>query len=318
MPSTYRVAIGVVTARVQSYAWIVLLPAAAECTASVWFPSISYDRLDLQLAALNISGALFEGFFAAWENGVVVPNGPMGKMLAFISDDVRGSFLSTYTSWAGMVGFAAALAHSEQSLVAGGAYMVGCVLCGFIAHALGQRIAVLLFARKGTAVSVKPNQPNLPSSALQSVLLVALISYIVGTYILVLADIQDFEDADAIAPTSGMPALLAFFDEPHRRLLVMRPRSFPRPSSSWNAYKLAAMMHSCAICRPFCTAVKRCAGCDLMFDRGRSFGQYSGQHCGCLVSQRPGVNRCTDRNACVQRSLRAVGCFSERSHTAPP
>jgi hypothetical protein len=237
MTSTYRAAVGVVATRVHSYAWIVLLPAAAECTASVWFPPISYDRLDLQLAALNISGALFEGFFAAWESGLVVPNGSIGKLLAFISDDMRGSFLSTYTSWAGMVGFAAALAHSEQSLVAGGVYMVACVLCGFVAHALGQRIAVLLFARKGNAVSAKPNLPN---STSQSLLMGALISYIVGTYMLVLADIADFEDADAVGPTSGMPALLAFFDAPHRRLLVMHPPNLPIPSLSSNASTLCS------------------------------------------------------------------------------
>ena len=48
--SSYRAAVGVVATRVHSYLWIFLLPAAAECTASVWFPSISYGRLDLQLA----------------------------------------------------------------------------------------------------------------------------------------------------------------------------------------------------------------------------------------------------------------------------
>ena len=36
----------------------------------------------LQLAVLNVSGALFEGFFAAWERGDAVANGPGGELLA--------------------------------------------------------------------------------------------------------------------------------------------------------------------------------------------------------------------------------------------
>ena len=213
--SSYRAAVGVVATRVHSYLWIFLLPAAAECTASVWFPSISYGRLDLQLAVLNVSGALLEGFFAAWEAGTAVPSGPISELLAFIADDMRGSFLSTYTSWAGMVGFAAALTHSEQSLSAGVAYMAACVLCAFFAHALGQRAAEALFA--GTK---KKSKSNLGGTVPQNLLMGALISYIVGTYMLVLTDIADFEDSDAVGPSSGLPALLAFFDAPHRRLLV--------------------------------------------------------------------------------------------------
>ena len=116
--SSYRAGLGLVNARLHSYAWIILLPAAAECTASVYYPSISLGGLDLQLAVLNVSGALLEGFFAAWESGAAVATGPLGDLFAFTADDVRGSFLSTYTSWAGMVGFAASLAQAIQRLMA--------------------------------------------------------------------------------------------------------------------------------------------------------------------------------------------------------
>ena len=54
--SSYRAGLGLVNARLHSYAWIILLPAAAECTASVYYPSISLGGLDLQLAVLNVSG----------------------------------------------------------------------------------------------------------------------------------------------------------------------------------------------------------------------------------------------------------------------
>ena len=131
--SSYRAGLGLVNARLHSYAWIILLPAAAECTASVYYPSISLGGLDLQLAVLNVSGALLEGFFAAWESGAAVATGPLGDLFAFTADDVRGSFLSTYTSWAGMVGFAASLAHGNESVADGLLYMLGCIICGMIA-----------------------------------------------------------------------------------------------------------------------------------------------------------------------------------------
>ena len=150
--SSYRAAVGLVTARAKSYVWVILLPAAAECTASVWFPDLSYGGLDLQLAALNISGALMEGFFAAWESGTAVARGPIGDVCSWIADDMRGSFLSTYTSWAGMVGFAAAITHNYGSLWVGFAYMIGCIICGFFAHGLGSTVATMLFPKgSGTA-----------------------------------------------------------------------------------------------------------------------------------------------------------------------
>ena len=176
MGSSYRTSVGFVAERVTSYVWIIVLPAAAECTANVWFPSITFGALDLQLAALNVSGALIEGFFTAFENGTAIAKGPIGDMLAWIADDFRGSFLSTYTSWAGMVGFAAALAHSSGTISSGFLYMFCCVLCGFIAHGLGHLVAATAF---GSGMDARP-KVAFGVSIGHHVLLGAIISYIIG------------------------------------------------------------------------------------------------------------------------------------------
>ena len=56
MSTSYRTGIGLIEERAHSYIWIILLPAAAECVANVWYPSLSLMGIDMQLAALNISG----------------------------------------------------------------------------------------------------------------------------------------------------------------------------------------------------------------------------------------------------------------------
>jgi hypothetical protein len=69
-----------------------------------------------QLAVLNIiTGSFFDGYFIAWESGGdVKPSGPFTGMCEQIADDMRAFLFSTYTSWAGMVGFAAVMAHDQQ------------------------------------------------------------------------------------------------------------------------------------------------------------------------------------------------------------
>ena len=218
--SSYRAATGLFVSRVHSLIWVVLLPAAAECVASVWFPSISLRGLDLQLAVLNVSGALFEGFFTAWEHGAAVANGPIGDMLSFIADDMRGSFLSTYTSWAGMVGFAAALTHSHGALLPGLAYMLCCVQLGFVAHAIGYTTATFIFGAKRPAGKAS-QRPAFDTSLLHHALIAALIAFIGATYTLVRTDIAEYNDSDLRGDnTSQLPALFAFLDAEHNRLVV--------------------------------------------------------------------------------------------------
>ena len=229
-PSSYRSAIGVVVHRVRSLAWIVLLPAAAECTASVWFPSVSLYGLDLQLALLNVTGALMEGFFAAWEGGAAVATGPVGRALEYLSTDMRGSFLSTYTSWAGMIGFAAALSHESGSLSSGLLYMFGCVACGVVAHAIGRAAAVFIFSAKHAtgSYSAPSARETLGTTAvvcfgetpLHAALLFAVVAYIASTYVAVATGYEDFHDADVDADLDNLPALLAFLESDKNRLLV--------------------------------------------------------------------------------------------------
>jgi len=221
--SSYRAGVGLVVERVNSYAWVLLLPAAAECTASVWFPQVTFGGIDMQLAALNVTGALMEGFFAAWESGRAVANGPVGRALEFLADDVRGSFLSTYTSWAGMVGFAAALAHEQQSLSAGILYTGACVASGFVAHGLGNALAVGIFSDPPASDAVGLAARSFRGGTTHNALLGAIMAYIAYTYLLVRTGLEDFEDSDQIDVRDDgqlLPALIAFLDYPSNRLLV--------------------------------------------------------------------------------------------------
>ena len=89
----------------ESLAWALLLPAAAECTASVWFPEVALRGVDVQLAALNLFGAFLEGVFFEVEASpdAFRRAGLLGAVLATVAADTRSFFLSALTSWAGMV-----------------------------------------------------------------------------------------------------------------------------------------------------------------------------------------------------------------------
>lgn len=128
--STYRT-------RAQSLLCIILLPTAATVTTDVWFQSAilsSAFGYDLVLAFTNVSGAFFDGFLSAWETGRAVPSGARTEALHLLSDDMRALFLSTYTSWAGLVSVAASLAHAKSSVSVGIVYMLLSIICAFVAH----------------------------------------------------------------------------------------------------------------------------------------------------------------------------------------
>ena len=125
--------------------WLILLPAAATVTTDVWFQTAilsSAIGYDFVLAFANVSGAFLDGFFSEWESGgTAMPNGSKTEALHLISEDMRASFLSTYTSWAGMVGVAASIAHSRSSFLIGFGYIIVSILCAFIAVQLGSDCA---------------------------------------------------------------------------------------------------------------------------------------------------------------------------------
>ena len=123
--------------RAQYLLSILLLPAAATVTTDVWFQSATVSSAfgyDLVLAVTNVSGAFLDGFFAAWEYGVAVPSGAKTEALHMIADDMRAFYLSTYTSWAGMVSVAASLAHARSSPLVGIVYILLSILCAFVSH----------------------------------------------------------------------------------------------------------------------------------------------------------------------------------------
>jgi len=142
-------------ARTRSVVSAALFPAAATVTTDVWYQiafisspssSSSFFRLpavgyDVVLALTNVSGAFLDGFFQAWETGVAVPVGAGTEALRVSATDVRAYYISTYTSWAGMVGVAASLANARSSASLGAAYIVVSTLLAFVAHGLGSDFA---------------------------------------------------------------------------------------------------------------------------------------------------------------------------------
>ena len=146
--STYRT-------RAQSLLFIILLPIAATVTTDVWFQSAIFSSAfgyDLVLAFTNVSGAFFDGFLSAWESGSAVPSGAKTEALNLLADDVRAFYLSTYTSWAGLVGVAASLAHAKSSISIGIIYIIMSLVCAFVAH--GEFL--YFFQLKSTYVHISP------------------------------------------------------------------------------------------------------------------------------------------------------------------
>lgn len=126
--------------RTQTFLCATVLPAAATVTTDVWFESailLSSFGYELVLAITNVSGAFLDGFFLAWEDGSAVPNGAGTEALHLIAHDMRTFYLSTYTSWSGMVGVAASLAHAKASVLIGLGYIPLSILCAFVAHGKG-------------------------------------------------------------------------------------------------------------------------------------------------------------------------------------
>jgi hypothetical protein len=156
--------ISIYRTRAQPLLCILILPAAATVTTDVWLQTdliSSSFGYDIVLAITNVSGAFFDGFFSAWESGlgkhmffnqnayymwhtfieqnvrnqnIAVPSGAKTEALHLIADDMRAFGLSTYTSWAGMVGVAAAMAHARFSALVGIMYILLTIVCAFVAH----------------------------------------------------------------------------------------------------------------------------------------------------------------------------------------
>ena len=164
--------------------WAVLLPAAATCTTDVWFQTAilsSTIGYDFVLAFANVSGAFLDGFFAEWEAGGVVPNGSKSEALHLISSDMRTTFLSTYTSWAGMVGVAASIAHSRSSFLIGFGYIIVSILCAFVAVQLGSDFAK--FISSSAPITNTSYQFAKKAQYLLHRLMAVLILYIIASYI---------------------------------------------------------------------------------------------------------------------------------------
>ena len=135
----------------EKLAWTLVMPALAECVASVWLEDdwFMLRTHDVKLVFLNASGALLEGLFSAWEGGrALPPRGTLGKVLLSLADPMRGGFIAAYTSWAGMVSFAATQGES----------FVGCLIYLAVTSVVG-----LLAYGVGGAMMVSTSRPGWPA-----------------------------------------------------------------------------------------------------------------------------------------------------------
>lgn len=194
-PSGYRTDLGILKERDKSnsVAWWFVLPAAAVVTTDVWFT----ENETFQLIMLNITGAMMEGFFATWESGNIAAHSVSTAVIENLADNFRAFFLSTYTSWAGMIGFAATIANTKGSIAWGLLYMIASIILGFLAHGIGGSIAKVMSKN----YSSKGSKPHLQSRArvFTKAVLFVLTFYIFVSYALVLAHVRDFTDAFASA-----------------------------------------------------------------------------------------------------------------------
>jgi len=193
--SEYRTNLGILRKRKDglSIVWWFLLPAAAVTTTDVWFT----EDKNLQLIFLNITGAMMDGFFATWESKTIVPHSPITALIKRLADVIRAFFLSTYTSWAGMVTFAATLSYQRGSIGWGVLYIIVSVVLGFLAHGVGSSIAKIV-SKQHKEIRTKPILETQVQLLLYAVLVLLMI-YITITYALVVTDVRDFSDAFASA-----------------------------------------------------------------------------------------------------------------------
>lgn len=176
-----------------SLLWWLVWPAAAVITTDVWWFFNMTENENLHLLSLNVAGAMMEGFFATWESGTIIPHSTYTALMERLADNVRAFFLSTFTSWAGMVGFATTIAYKHGSIVWGLLYMILSVSLGFLAHGLGGSIAKFISNReKPTTVLFQRRVRSLAGTVL-----IALIIYIVLSYALVVAHVRKLSDVFA-------------------------------------------------------------------------------------------------------------------------
>jgi len=196
--------------KAEDLAWIIALPAAAECIASVWLPEMEMGGYDVKTIFLNVSGAALEGFFAALNDGVVL-RGALGSSIASLASAVRGSFLAAYTSWAGMVYYSGVIAKMQGSVLAGIAYLMLSVSMGMVAFFMGSKLATALGHSGAPATMASIQRARVG-------LLGGMAAFIAASYASVRADLTGFDDKSGVS--SELPSLLSFLDEEENRLLV--------------------------------------------------------------------------------------------------
>jgi len=194
--SDHRASLGIFQERRAgiSILWWFLLPAAAVMTTDVWFT----ENKHLQLISLNVTGAMMDGFFAIWESKTFDSHSPITTLMHRLADVIRAFFLSTYTSWAGMVTFAATLSTRKGSIGWGFWYIIVSVVLGFLANGIGSSIAKKIAKQHKERRTTKIKLESQVQFLIHTVL-VLLTIYIIITYALVVTHVRDFSDVFASA-----------------------------------------------------------------------------------------------------------------------
>ena len=167
----------------EKLAWTLVMPAFAECVASVWLQDgwFMLRTHDVKLIFLNASGALLEGLFSAWDGGrALPPRGTLGKVLLSLAGPMRGGFIAAYTSWAGMVGFAAS---QGESFIGCLIYLAVTTVVGLLAYGMGGAIAQAVAAPPNVAAYASLSDARRAGTvlAVRGALLAATVGLIAST-----------------------------------------------------------------------------------------------------------------------------------------
>lgn len=196
-------------AHTRSLLFSILLPIAATVTTDVWFDyylmsssssssfALSLDY-DIVLLLTNVSGAFIDGFLQAYETGVVLPMGATTEAIRLVSEDFRLYYISTYTSWSGMVNVAATLAIARSTIIGGILYIITSIILAFIAHGAGTDIAKRITSTVPMANEAYLKPYTHKATRLLKKYIFCLVGYVLLPYLFLGSEILDEDPIDLL------------------------------------------------------------------------------------------------------------------------
>ena len=196
-------------AHTRSLLLAILFPTAATVTTDVWFDyylmssssssiALSLDY-DVVLLLTNVSGAFIDGFLQAYEIGIVLPMGATTEAIRLVAEDFRLYYISTYTSWSGMVNVAATLAIARSTIIGGILYIITSIILAFIAHGFGTDVAKRITSTvrpMANEAYVKPYARK--ATRILKKYILCLVGYVVLPYLFLGSETLDEDPTDVL------------------------------------------------------------------------------------------------------------------------